>query len=475
MIARLVLAVAAVALALAVAGPAAAAGRPLATAINDNGELTSPDAALAVQRMRAAGVTLVRTALDWSRIAPEQRPAAFDPTNPNDPAYDWSSFDAKVQLLKRYGLEAIAVVNYPPSWAGGGRVPSPKVNEIGYFMLAAARRYAGLTPAIPRVRYWQVWNEPNVNLFFSPQFRNGKPYAPTLYRSVVNAVAAAVHSVHADNLVIAGGLSPFTVKRGQTQTIGPLRFMREMLCMSKGPRPRPTCNQRSHFDIWSHHPYTSGGPTHHAFNPDDVSLGDLPEMRRLLTAAVGAAHVVSRSRVRFWVTEFSWDTSPPDRRALPLRLQARWVAQALYVMWRDGIDLVTWLALRDDPYPQMPVQAGLYFRGRSGLRSDRPKPTLTAFRFPFVALRERGAITLWGRTTTARPGTVIVEHRTKGGWRRVAALRANDYGIFSARVRAPTHGSMRARLVSPSATSLPFSLARVPDRFVRPFGCASCR
>jgi hypothetical protein len=246
--------------------------------------------------------------------------------------------------------------------------------------------------------------------------------------------------------------------------------MRSLLCMSKGPRPKPTCNARVEFDAWSHHPYTSGGPTHQAFHPDDVSLGDLPEMGRLLRAAVAARHAVSRSRMRFWVTEFSWDTKPPDKYAVPIRLHARWVSQALYVMWRDGIDLVAWLQMTDGSAKD-PVQSGLYYRGSTPAR-DRPKLALTAFRFPFVALRQGRGTVVWGRTPASAPATVVVERRASGGWRRVTVLRANRYGIFTTRLPLQSSGNMRARIAR--ASSLPFSLANVPDRFIRPFGCGIC-
>jgi hypothetical protein len=73
-----------------------------------------------------------------------------------------------------------------------------------------------------------------------------------------------------------------------------------------------------------------------------VSIGDLPEANRLLRAAVRARHVVSRGRVQLSVTEFGWDSKPPDDYAVPLKLHARWVAEALYRMWLDGVTLVTW-------------------------------------------------------------------------------------------------------------------------------------
>ena len=83
--------------------------------------------------------------------------------------------------------------------------------------------------------------------------------------------------------------------------------MRKLLCLSK--TLQPTCRARTQFDIWSTHPYTSGGPTHDAVKADDVSLGDIPEMRAVLYAAVRVHHVASTKRPRFWVTEFSWDSS----------------------------------------------------------------------------------------------------------------------------------------------------------------------
>ncbi len=126
--------------------------------------------------------------------------------------------------------------------------------------------------------------------------------------------------------------------------------MRELLCMSAGDHPHPTCAKTIHFDIWAHHPYTSGGPTHKALNPDDVSIGDLPEMKRLLDAAVKAGHVVSRQRIRFWVTEFSWDSQPGDPKGVPAGLHARWVSEGLYRMWQSGVSLVIWFNLRDDPF-----------------------------------------------------------------------------------------------------------------------------
>ena len=277
---------------------------------------------------------------------------------------------------------------------------------------------------------------------------------------MLNAFADAVHGVHADNVVIAGGTAPFTSADGTTEQwgVGPLAFLRGVLCLGKNLRP--TCDARAKFDVWAHHPYTSGGPSHHANFPDDVSLGDLPKLKAVLDAGVRARKVVSRGRVRFWVTEFSWDTSPPDPQAVPLALQARWVSEAMYTMWRSGVSLVTWFTLVDSPFPDSPYQSGLYFV------NGKPKPALEAFRFPFVALKAGTSLRLWGRTPGSKPGRVVVE-RQGSGWRRIATVRTDRFGIFNVK-RPFVAGVYRARFAG--EPTLAFSTTEPPDHFYRPFG-----
>ncbi|MFL5955201.1 MAG: hypothetical protein ACJ76I_13950 [Gaiellaceae bacterium] len=434
--------------------------------------LDPSDRPAAYRRIAQAGGTVVRIGLSW-RATASHRPAKA--TNPDDPAYDWTAFDADLSAAVGAGLIPIVSINDTPSWARSapsGENFQPNVASFGSFASAAATRYDGRHRGVPRIKDWQAWIEPNVNSFLAPQYDSqNKPVSPEYYRLMVNAFAASVHAARPDNLVVAGGLSPFTVQVGDTRTVGPLRFMRMMLCLSSGPHPKPTCHRPVHFDVWSHHPYTTGNAQHHAVNPDDVSLGDLPKMKKLLDAAQAAGDLVSSHPIRFWVTEFSWDTDPPDPHAVPVALQARWTAEALYTMWSAGIDLVIWLQLRDEPYPQSPNQGGLYFRGASFAR-DRPKPTLTAFRFPFVAYLDKTGVRLWGRTPTSTAGTVTIEHRVGSGspWRHFVTLHANRFGIFGATVASALSPKESVRVRAPGSASLAFSLTEPPDHPYHPFG-----
>jgi hypothetical protein len=454
----------------------ASGGGPLRTAIVEPVDLKVADAPLIFSRIRGAGASMVRLTLNWYAIAPRELPASFDPENPFDPAYDWADTDAIIKTALAGGLEPYLAVNSTPVWArigqrGAGAPPNP--TDFAKFMRAAALRYSGTYPNLPRIRYWQIWIEPNVNKFFRPQVENGKAVAPQRYVALVNAAYESIHAVHADNKVIAGGLSPFTVTRGDTSTIGPMPFMRSMLCMNAKNKPKASCSRRVHFDIWSHHPFTSGGPTHHAYKKGDVSLGDLPEMKALLVAAYKYRHALAPQLPPFWVTEFSWDTNPPDPEALPMKLAARWTAEALYVMWKVGISLVTWLDIRDNPYPQTPTQSGLYLRGAT-IEQDKPKLILTSFRFPFVAYRRKNGIFVWGRTPWGKPGRVVVMQSSTGRWRQRAFLAANSNGIFSGTIKGTRTGFLRAQLAVGGKTaagkSLSFSLKPPPDRLIPIFG-----
>ena len=153
-------------------------------------------------------------------------------------------------------------------------------------------------------------------------------------------------------------------------------------------------------------------------------------MRRLLRGGRRSRGASSRvAPLEFWVTEFGWDTDPPDRGGVPSRLHARWVSEAFYRMWKAKVTLASWFLLRDGTGDDVRFQSGLVLPSARqnvlDVRCDRPKRSLQAFRFPFVAFREprrRAGPDLGpdaGRR--ARQGGRRAQ-RAVGRWRRVTRL-----------------------------------------------------
>ena len=142
-------------------------------------------------------------------------------------------------------------------------------------------------------------------------------------------------------------------------------------------------------------------------------------------------------------------------------------------MWSNGVTLVTWFLLRDEPFPDQFFQSGLYMRGPSGIASDIAKPALRSFRFPFVAFRNKNkSITYWGRSPSSAKAKIVIEQRVKGkGWKRVLRLTTNRYGIFTGKLKkVPGNGPLRAKLANGKDFTHGFGLKPVKDFRFCPWG-----
>ncbi len=392
-----------------------------------------------LDRAGESGTDVLRLSTGWGAVA-STPPAA--PEDPEDPAYRWGALDEAVVAADARGIEVILGLTGAPEWAEGPRRPRtatsatwrPDAAAYGRFARALATRYSGRYRGLPRVRLYQPWNEPNLDRYLAPQWvrRNGRwrPASPGIYRGLLNAFARGVKGVDPANQVLAGGTAPFGDPFPGGNRMQPARFVRELL------------RRETVFDVLTHHPYSTRGPFAPALNGDDVSIPDLRKLTGPLRRAERAGRVSPRGRKRLWVTEVSFDSSPPDPRGVPERRHAQWLAETFFVLWRQGVDLVTWFQIRDqapDPSYGATYQSGIY------LRDGRPKLAQRAFAFPMVARRGRSArTTLWARAPEA--GRLVFERRASGRWRRVAGGRATRHGVVSRRALLPRGAPVRARV-----------------------------
>jgi hypothetical protein len=441
----------------ALAAPAGAqAARPLTTGFYDS---AFSEDTVWLQRATDVGAGMLRVHFKWADVAPATRPAGFDPRNPADPAYDWETTDRLVRQTTEGGMAVLLSFSLAPRWAEGPRRPRsagagtwlPDPAAVGDFGAALARRYSGTfaDPAdaartLPRVRAFQLWNEQNLDIYLAPQWRKVRgryrAVAPHHYRQMLKAFRTGVRANAPGSLVASGGTAPYGDPDPGGARMQPVRFVRELFCVNATLRRR-TCSGKVGLDVLAHHPYSVGRPRRRALNRDDASIPDLGKLSRVVRAARRLGRV-SGSSPRLWVTEVSYDSSPPDPDGIPVARHARYAEETLYLLWKARVSVVIWLTIRDsppNPSYDSTLQAGPFYL------DGRRKPAATAFRFPFVTERtSRSRVRAWGRAPVA--GRVVIERRSGSGWKRVTSFRAGRRATFLRSLGLRSRATLRARV-----------------------------
>lgn len=118
--------------------------------------------------------------------------------------FDWSRTDRIVDQVQKYDLDLIARVDSQPQWAGGGypeNGPPNNLQDLADFLYTLASRYKG------RIRAYQVWNEPNLNVPGRSEW-GGRPPNPAEYTQMLKVAYQAIKKADPGAIVISAGLSP---------------------------------------------------------------------------------------------------------------------------------------------------------------------------------------------------------------------------------------------------------------------------
>ncbi len=428
-----------------------------------------------VPRAKSERAQLVKLGVSWAGVAPRAKPAKFNASSPSDPSYNWTAVDQQVRELAAGHFTIMIVVGGAPAWAEGPNMPrtatpgtwEPNARDFSQFARALAKRYDGSYPDplhrgrfLPRIRIWQAWDEPNLPIELSPQWRRSgsrgyTPVSPGLYRNLENAFYKAVKGVSRSNYVVLAGLAPYgdAPSTNPLARMQPVAFERSLLCVTQRFTRQPGCSGPTSFDAIDSHPYGVGGPNWHALNADDVSVPDIYKLARVLHAAERLGTAQPRGRKGDWVTETSWDTNPPDPHGIPIQKQARWLEQALYNLWKQGVSTVLWWQIQDSP--PIPNYAASYQAGTYYL-NGRPKPSATSFRFPFITWRTNyKTVMVWARAPAT--GVLSVQARTSGRWQTLARVSVTANEVFELPVQLLFRRELRATVGGYS--SLPWTQA----------------
>ncbi len=325
---------------------------------DDNSFRWAPDVNKNLIAAENAGSSVIHVTADWSQMAPT-RPTV--PENGDDPAYRIGDLDALVENASRYGLQVMVNISGAPKWANGGQPsnhPPTRLSTLTTFAHMLARRYNGYSKH-GWVGRWSVWNEPNLELFLTPQFSGGKIVSPATYAKIYLAARAGIKSGNPQALVAVGETSNRGRDKpvpGVSGSVAPATFAR-LLAQAAPNLP---------FDAYATHPY----PTDPFLGPTQKVAWPNVTMTRITQFGESLEKWFHR-RVPIWITEYGEQTKPEFAGGVTYAQQAADAKTALH-MAADSpyVEMFVWFTIRDSPSTW---QSGLFQAGGA------KKPSYAAF------------------------------------------------------------------------------------------------
>jgi polysaccharide biosynthesis protein PslG len=347
-----------------------------------------------VRTIKQLGLTVVRVTLDW------------DETEPSPTEYNWKRADRLLGALHRQGISPLVTLWGTPEWAsanGSPNAPPNRGSDFQRFARAIATRYR-------YVHYWLIWNEPN-----KVQWLN--PVSPSLYVTrLLNPGYAGIKAANPSAKVGGGVTAPRGGKGGMTS----VDFLLGM------------ARARARLDAYAHNPY----PVYPGDTPNtgscDCKVLTMASLSRLLG-------LVDRAfpRARIWLTEYAYQTKPPDPYGVSYTLQARYIGEAARkVFTTPKVDLLIQYLFRDEPD---------LARWQSGLEtvSGKAKPSMDAMMLPLAQVGRHGTrTTIWGQV---RPGSgrreYALQRWTGSRWASLGGLQLTTARGYLTRVVSAGRGT----------------------------------
>lgn len=444
------------------ARPASASNAQLSV-IEDSARVLSPDNATrnaALDEMHALDADIVKIPVIWRNTAP-QGTGKFKPRGDlSDPATypagTWAVLDAAVFGAQLRGMQVWFMVTAPaPLWAvkretspGAGSL-NPNPAAYGKFVAALAKRYAS-------VKYWSIWNEPNLSLFLQPQFKNGVAVSAVHYRKLYRAgYNALVSNGHRDSTILFGEILPRApLPRRANGTVPPVLWLSEFLCLDKNLAPYSGAQARRHgcdgfkpIDAsgFAYHPYTTkDGPLWTDPLANNATIHHLGRIYKVLDAASRMGHL-TKSRLPLYNSEFGFQSRPPDGKMVPIARVPEYLNISEMMSFRDRRVATYSQYLLIDDRAVKSFQSGLRFSN-----GGKKKAVYAAYRLPLMVIRRsKSSVLVWGKLRDGATASRRVEIQTdeNGSFEIVKTISANrSTGYFQTTLRVSDADSVRFRL-----------------------------
>lgn len=289
-----------------------------------------PPAEADLARMSAGGIGSYHVQFAWLNVETVEG------------VYDWSAYDTLFGQLARAGIEPVPYVSGTPAAYAEVGSESPTSSTEAFdawaaFLEEATLRYgpggvfweesfAGSDPDVePRpVRVWEIWNEPNSTVFWTP-----KP-DPGDYADLITRSSRVIKKVDPEAQIMSGGVFATPQSDG---AITSYEFLEEMFASGRAAEA---------VDIVGVHPY----------GPDAGAVLDQVDRTREVIDDAGVD-------ASMWVTEIGWSSDPgtsSDQSQTP-KEQAELLTESLGSLYeqREALDLrgVIWFTWHDLDEPSL--------------------------------------------------------------------------------------------------------------------------
>lgn len=250
----------------------------------------------------------VQAGIGWAK---QQFP--WEDIEPSPGQYRWEKYDEIVDLYRAHGLQVIARLDRPPDWAREDnrfpQRPPDDFNDYADFVEQFVQHFRG------RIRYLQIWNEPNI----FPEWGD-QAVDPAAYTRLLATAYRRAKSVDPNVYVLSAPLAINLENFPARRNLSDLVFLEEMY----------QAGAAEYFDILSANAFGMDRP------PDDPPEPDVLNFRRVeLQREIMMRHGDGDKPI--WFNEYGWNAAPADLP--PEELIWQRVSEEQQALWTvEGIE-----------------------------------------------------------------------------------------------------------------------------------------
>jgi polysaccharide biosynthesis protein PslG len=231
-----------------------------------------------VELAAEAGLRWAKQQFLWSEI--ERQPGV----------YDWSKYDRIVDLYRSHGLEVIARLDWSPAWVRGDYQPGlnnppDNVADFARFVGEVVKHFRG------RVRFYQLWNEPNLLAEWGNRLDH--PVSPAEYVGLLAPASKAARAADPNVVILTAPLAINAETVQQAGNMSDLTYLDGMYKAGAAP----------YFDILAANAFGMDRSPDEAPGPDRLNFRRVELQRQIMARNGDGGKAI-------WFNEYGWNAAP---------------------------------------------------------------------------------------------------------------------------------------------------------------------